>query len=275
MSRKSSSSSYSWERSFSPQILSRGRNYYQNGAVSQLTRNAKGYTAVVEGTEDYCVEVEMEGSTVEFMDCDCPYAEDGNNCKHMAAVLYAIEALNEDAAPMVQNSKSSKKSVSESTEALIARIPEAELRSFLNKLCQDDERIERQLVLRYAKTLDASHLKQLRREFEQICQEYSDRHGFIDWERAADYELAVEAFLSDNTAALDPFIILFRFFDLFGSFFGALPHHFLIQFFVFSFSLGAAFRALLLFFGFRRRRFFLLVCQLYHPSLYKDNSIIL
>ena len=202
MSRKSSSSSYSWERSFSPQILSRGRNYYQNGAVSQLTRNAKGYTAVVEGTEDYCVEVEMEGSTVEFMDCDCPYAEDGNNCKHMAAVLYAIEALNEDAAPMVQNAKSSKKSVSESTEALIARIPEAELRSFLNKLCQDDERIERQLVLRCAKTLDASHLKQLRREFEQICQEYSDRHGFIDWERAADYELAVEAFLSDNTAAL-------------------------------------------------------------------------
>ena len=25
------------------------------------------------------------------MDCDCPYAADGNNCKHMAAVLFAAD----------------------------------------------------------------------------------------------------------------------------------------------------------------------------------------
>lgn len=24
--------------------------------------------------------------------CDCPYAEDGNACKHMAAVLFAVAA---------------------------------------------------------------------------------------------------------------------------------------------------------------------------------------
>lgn len=24
--------------------------------------------------------------------CDCPYAEDGNACKHMAAVLFAVTA---------------------------------------------------------------------------------------------------------------------------------------------------------------------------------------
>ena len=199
MSRKSgNSASYPWESEFPPHILARGWDYYQDGAMSELTRSATGYTALVGGTEDYCVEIDVEGGAVEFMACDCPYAEGGNHCKHMAAVLYAVEALKADSTTV----KSGKKSKTESAEELIARIPEAELRSFLSMLCREDERIERRLVLRYAKSADASHLKQLRREFEQICREYSDRHGFIDWERAGDYELAVEAFLTENTAAL-------------------------------------------------------------------------
>ena len=80
-------SNYPWENRFAPRILERGWDYYQDGAVSELTRSAAGYTAVVRGTEGYCVEIVMENGTVGYMDCDCPYAEDGNDCKHMAAVL--------------------------------------------------------------------------------------------------------------------------------------------------------------------------------------------
>ena len=50
-----------------------------------------GYKAVVSGSEDYSVEIVIENGKVLSMVCDCPYAEDGNNCKHMAAVLYEIE----------------------------------------------------------------------------------------------------------------------------------------------------------------------------------------
>ena len=32
------------------------------------------------------------GDPIEDMLCDCPYAEDGNYCKHMAAVLFAVDA---------------------------------------------------------------------------------------------------------------------------------------------------------------------------------------
>ena len=41
----------------------------------------------------------MNDREIEEMECTCPYAEDGNYCKHMAAVLYAAEkepACNED-----------------------------------------------------------------------------------------------------------------------------------------------------------------------------------
>ena len=48
-------------------------------------------SATVSGTELYEVEIFLDHDEVYDMDCDCPYAEDGNYCKHMAAVLYELE----------------------------------------------------------------------------------------------------------------------------------------------------------------------------------------
>ena len=82
----------SWKNWFQPHILERGRTYFEEGRVSDLERTEDGYIATVEGTEEYEVEILLEGDTIEDMLCDCPYAEDGNACKHMAAVLFAISA---------------------------------------------------------------------------------------------------------------------------------------------------------------------------------------
>ncbi len=38
----------------------------------------------------------MDGHTITHMDCNCPYAEDGKHCKHMAAVLYEYERKQTD-----------------------------------------------------------------------------------------------------------------------------------------------------------------------------------
>jgi uncharacterized Zn finger protein len=46
------------------------------------------WTAEVEGSETYQVEVELEGKTVKQYFCDCPY--DGVTCKHVVAVLFAL-----------------------------------------------------------------------------------------------------------------------------------------------------------------------------------------
>ena len=82
----------SWKDWFQPHILERGRAYFDEGRVSDLEYAADGYTALVTGTEEYAVEILTEKDSVEDMICDCPYAEDGNACKHMAAVLFAIDA---------------------------------------------------------------------------------------------------------------------------------------------------------------------------------------
>ena len=81
----------SWKDYFEKRILDRGRSYYNNGAVQNLRKTAEGYEAYVSGTVRYEVEIEMENGKVEYMSCDCPYADSGENCKHMAAVMYVIE----------------------------------------------------------------------------------------------------------------------------------------------------------------------------------------
>ena len=81
-----------WQHLFSGTILQRGRDYYRQNKVRSLIRDGDTYYATVEGTEDYQVIIRVEDSRVSYMRCECPYAEDGNRCKHMAAALYEITA---------------------------------------------------------------------------------------------------------------------------------------------------------------------------------------
>ena len=46
------------------------------------------WTATVEGTDDYNVEISMDGNEIESWYCDCPY--EGEICKHVVATLLAI-----------------------------------------------------------------------------------------------------------------------------------------------------------------------------------------
>lgn len=70
-------------------ILVRGEEYYEIGAVSKLEEDSPGeWTATVEGTENYSVEISMDGKEIESWYCDCPY--DGEICKHVVATLLAI-----------------------------------------------------------------------------------------------------------------------------------------------------------------------------------------
>ena len=57
----------SWKNWFQPHILERGRTYFDEGRVSDLERTEDGCTATVEGTEEYKVEILLEGDAIEDM----------------------------------------------------------------------------------------------------------------------------------------------------------------------------------------------------------------
>lgn len=81
-----------WTRYFTSAILNRGRIYWNNGRVGKLQMpDDKTCTSVVRGTHSYHVSARLLSNDKLELDCDCPYAEDGNHCKHEAALLYKIE----------------------------------------------------------------------------------------------------------------------------------------------------------------------------------------
>ena len=192
---------YDWEDMFRPHILERGYDYYMTGAVEELTRldsEENFYEATVEGSTEYHVELQYDRGAVMDMECDCPYAMGGNNCKHMAAVLYELEEQQDKTKMCVNRENRSSEHVAE----VIERIPEKDLRNFLLELCNEDERIKNRVLLKYSASVDEYQLTHLRQELEEISDRYSDRHGYINWERTADYELEIVGFLYDNVEIL-------------------------------------------------------------------------
>lgn len=79
----------SWKKLFEQKIRIRGKEYAYY-YVSDYIADENGYSATVNGSENYKVYISADYKN---MSCTCPYAKDGKNCKHMAAVLYYAELL--------------------------------------------------------------------------------------------------------------------------------------------------------------------------------------
>ena len=190
----------SWKDLFREHILARGEMYYYDGAVQDLEKTEHGYHAVVEGTENYEVDIEMEDWQICEMYCTCPYAADGNNCKHMAAVLYEIEEQ-EGSDSLVEGSSGSEQA-EEDLEEIIEKIPETELRSFVKQMAERDDEIRNTLMTRYAVRIDEKQMCRLKESVDEIVWEHGDRSGFIDYRNAWDFTREMDSYLEDKADTL-------------------------------------------------------------------------
>ena len=186
----------SWKNWFQPHILERGRTYFDEGRVSDLERTEDGCTATVEGTEEYKVEILLEGDAIEDMLCDCPYAEDGNACKHMAAVLFAVSA----AEPSKKKAPVKKERLTPA--GLVEKVPDSQLRPLLTELVSADEKLYRALLLRYGETSLDECMKTLKKELASIGNQYADFHGYINYRDADEFEGDMADFIGRQTQTL-------------------------------------------------------------------------
>ena len=185
-----------WKDWFQPHILERGQAYFDEGRVSELERKEDGCSTIVEGTEDYEVDILLEGDSVEDMFCDCPYAEDGNACKHMAAVLFAVAA----AEPSMKKATAKEKRLTPA--GLVEKIPDGQLRPLLTELISADENLYRDLLLRYGDTSLDECMKTLKEELASIGDQYTDHHGYINYRDADDFEYDMADFIQRQTQTL-------------------------------------------------------------------------
>lgn len=71
-----------------PLVLLRGQDFYHDGRVIALEQaGERAWTAEVERTERYNVQVEWDSEGKFFCECTCPY-DWGPVCKHVIAVLF-------------------------------------------------------------------------------------------------------------------------------------------------------------------------------------------
>ena len=114
-----------WKYRFSEVILERGECYWLLGKVFDVHETDHGWKARVHGSRNYQVEILGSEDEVSEMYCTCPYAQDHTLCKHMAAVLFGLQAeddTDETAEP------------EESMEEILNRLSEEQLREELTIL---------------------------------------------------------------------------------------------------------------------------------------------
>lgn len=181
-----------WKNMFPPHIWQRGVDYYRDGRVLDLHYRSSEVTAQVEGGETYTVSVTFnkarDGITDYF--CDCPYGEDGTPCKHLAAVLCAVQ--DEPQNPI------SKEKNGHTVEALVELLSESQMRNLLIRFAEGDSHIREAIQLTATNELPQSQKDQWEADLEELTDSMSDRHGFIDYEDASEYCDALVEYMNDR-----------------------------------------------------------------------------
>ncbi len=117
--------------------------------VGDIKLSEKRIQADVYGTQDYRVIIEFGNNIITHMFCSCPYAAEGEKCKHMAAVLYEWdngkpkkESYDED--DIVFMSAETKDDYSRKfavVEKLISSTEEKTVKSFLISVLTEDDKL--------------------------------------------------------------------------------------------------------------------------------------
>ena len=177
-----------WRQFFSKVILERGRDYFENDMVEIISADDRNIEAEVDGSYTYDVEITIDKGEVEDMSCNCPYANDGNYCKHMAAVLFAAEKL---------SPKQSKKS---DWKTALGKLSDEELRELVSEFAQNDRKV-RDKILRAA-SIDDHDPAQVKKEVRRLIDSYTDRSGFLDYDAEYDCMIELTEYLNEKSRKL-------------------------------------------------------------------------
>ena len=171
----------SWRRLFKPWILVRGKEYFEYGRVAELKEIGSRVAAEVSGSRTYRVEIQRNGERVVGMSCDCPYAASGENCKHMAAVLLAVEG--KSAQPRMD------------WQTALEQMGEEQLRELLHGLAVVNGALQDRIIRMVSGPGDDPARWQ--DDLDQIISAHTDYDGCLNYDRAYDCMTEVAEYLKE------------------------------------------------------------------------------
>lgn len=162
-----------WERFFSEKILARGQDYYKQNAVTHLETIHDTVQAVVSGSVPYYVTIKMQGTMPVKWKCTCPYIENHDDCKHITAVLYALEA----------EQKKQNSACREDLFSTIKSIPENEAKQILLDLISEHPELAEKISEKFV-IVSPEMLKEIKQKIRQALQRAGGKYHFIEYYNA-------------------------------------------------------------------------------------------
>ena len=186
-----------WNQFFSPVILRRGEDYYYSGAVLSMELRNDTIIAEVSGMSLYHVKIYAPGGTVRNMECDCPYAADGHDCKHMAAVLFAAGS---NRFPSAQTD--APVHPSPSVEKIVRFLNEERMRDFLLRMAKVYPVVAERLILEATGQITPEEIQLWTRKIIAMTMRYSGGTGYMDKNTAELYCKALRELLHEKIPML-------------------------------------------------------------------------
>jgi len=183
-----------FEQHISETILSRGKDYFDAGAVEDLIKEDGHWFANVHGTDTY--EVAIKGiRSIKEWDCDCPY-DRGPICKHVVAVLYAVQA--ESAKTKSSKPKKAKNQVDE----IFKNAKPEDLLKFFKKNLRYHKDLKQKLLSEFLHLLDAEDKDRYNKVVDNLIKNAGGKYGYIEYREGKKLSNAFDKLLSQAEAAI-------------------------------------------------------------------------
>lgn len=181
-------------------ILKRGRDYYENDHVEEITEIKKNYYQIeVLGSDMYMVTVDLDSNNNIIQSfCDCPY-DLGEFCKHEVAAYYALRSYKD-----IEKKKTTSKIVevrkSSSLKDTLSGLSKDKLIDIISNIAEDYPMIAKQLSYRYS---SAKNELQASKEIINECIKRYKKRGFIAWNDVENALQGAELILTKANEKLD------------------------------------------------------------------------
>lgn len=166
--------------------------------MTRILQQGNTICATVKGTEEYNTEVDLPGDMLTFARCTRPYAAQAN-CKHMAALLYAVDAgeytFTDEMPERNDFHVIERVNVKEHWFDAVDCLPEVVLRAELMKLAERDHSLRLKLTILYLVGLPEGQINNRQTDLQETAFSYMNQRGYIEQYDVYDYVLEAEGLL--------------------------------------------------------------------------------
>lgn len=164
-------------------ILKRGLSYFKGGAITDFSEISTGeYEAVVSGTEEYTVQLEIRNNIITEHNCDCPY-DMGPVCKHIVAVIFYLQ---QDILELDKKTVSKPKTkraapVTQQVKELLKAISHNELIEFVQENSKKDKKFRNYFLASFGHLSQNQSKEFYQKQIHSILQSAAGRDSWIGW----------------------------------------------------------------------------------------------